>query len=119
MGRPPNCHCKCGVSTEIPPPPPEKSNFFTIIFQDEAEQSYCCDAKYESVYIEDLIYLRRKEQTIGRCDMAFMHVEEGSYGTELKPRTRDDGGVEGLPEEVLYIKKNVKRNTITSADRAA
>lgn len=119
MGRPPSCHCKCGVSSEIPPPPPEKSNFFTIIFQDEAENAYCCKSRHENIYIQDLIYLRQKSQRIGRCDMAFMHVEEGAYGTELKPRTRDDGGVDGLPEEVLYVKKNVKRNTITSADRAA
>ena len=89
MGRPPSCHCKCGGSTEIPPPPPEKSAFFTIIFQ-------------------------------GRCDMALMHVEKaGRFGTELKPTGRDDGGVDGFPEEVIYIKSNVKRNTITSADREA
>ena len=120
MGRPPSCHCKCGGSTEIPPPPPEKSAFFTIIFQDEAHGAYCCSDTTEGIYVADLIELRKKSQTIGRCDMAFMHVEKaGRFGSELKPTGRDDGGVDGFPEEVIYIKSNVKRNTITSADREA
>ena len=116
MGRPQNCNCKCGT-TDPTDPPTFTSDFFTVIFQDEAEEVYSNPSRSYFKYDEDLRYLRAKEQTIGRCEMAIMQVVEGCCGSRMKPPGRDDGGVNGFPVEVIYHQTGVKRNQVSNTDR--
>lgn len=112
MGRPPECHCHCGIV--VPPPPDFDASFFVLVLQDEASPNYTNNLLRMT---EDLTYLRQKEQTIGRVNMALLQPGSKKNVEFLKHPSFSGGGPEGLPVEVLYY-SNCSRGTVTDDDRA-
>tara|TARA_R110002020_G_scaffold103752_13_gene243179 strand:+ start:18302 stop:19759 length:1458 start_codon:yes stop_codon:yes gene_type:complete len=119
MGRPPDCHCHCG--DVVPPPPDFDASFFVLVLQDESNNNYVSNnaggGNGQGNFEPDLIYLREKEQTLGRVNMAILQPGLPGWGVDsIKAESFNGNGPQGLPVEVLYY-STCSRNTITSDDR--